>query len=109
MFSDSPCIHHQAVCKDKIFPYIHVFAKGYGKNEEPWRAYILTFVIAVGCILIGEKTKAKHRIFISCFASLFAQFTLLHRPVWYAIRLMSEFILKTTIYPNVWLQLSAFQ
>ena len=21
----------QALCKDKIFPYIHVFAKGYGK------------------------------------------------------------------------------
>ncbi|XP_013401253.1 solute carrier family 12 member 1 [Lingula anatina] len=45
----------QAVCKDKIFPKIHIFAKGYGRTgEEPWRAYILTFIIATGFILIGE-------------------------------------------------------
>ncbi|XP_064618818.1 solute carrier family 12 member 3-like [Lineus longissimus] len=44
----------QAVCKDKIFPKIHVFAKGYGKNEEPRRAYALTFFIALVFIAIGE-------------------------------------------------------
>uniref|UniRef100_A0A3Q3FW82 Solute carrier family 12 member 2 n=1 Tax=Kryptolebias marmoratus TaxID=37003 RepID=A0A3Q3FW82_KRYMA len=44
----------QALCKDNIYPYIGVFAKGYGKNNEPIRGYILTFGIALGFILIAE-------------------------------------------------------
>ncbi|XP_014667356.1 PREDICTED: solute carrier family 12 member 2-like [Priapulus caudatus] len=44
----------QAVCKDNLFPGIHVFAVGSGNNDEPKRAYLLTFVIAIGCILIAE-------------------------------------------------------
>lgn len=26
----------QAVCQDKIFPYIEFFGKGHGKSNEPW-------------------------------------------------------------------------
>lgn len=37
----------QALCKDKLFPKIEWFARGYGKNMEPVRGYILTFFIAV--------------------------------------------------------------
>jgi solute carrier family 12 sodium/potassium/chloride transporter 2 len=44
----------QALCKDKLYPGFDWFAKGYGKNNEPMRGYILTFIIAVGFILIGE-------------------------------------------------------
>ena len=44
----------QALCNDKLFPYIHVFGKGYGKANEPRRAYFLTYLIAVSCILIGQ-------------------------------------------------------
>uniref|UniRef100_A0A914WXK5 Solute carrier family 12 member 3 n=1 Tax=Plectus sambesii TaxID=2011161 RepID=A0A914WXK5_9BILA len=44
----------QAVCKDRLFPYIHFFAKGYGKDEEPRRAYALGFAIAMLMILIGD-------------------------------------------------------
>ncbi|XP_013781282.1 solute carrier family 12 member 1-like [Limulus polyphemus] len=44
----------QALCKDKLFPKFEYFAKGYGKNEEPRRGYILAFVIALACIIIGE-------------------------------------------------------
>ncbi|XP_065169631.1 solute carrier family 12 member 2-like [Atheta coriaria] len=44
----------QALCKDKLYPKIEWFAKGYGQNNEPVRGYILTFVIAVAFILIGE-------------------------------------------------------
>jgi solute carrier family 12 sodium/potassium/chloride transporter 2 len=44
----------QAVCKDKIFPYIHVFATGYGKADEPRRAYLLANVIALACVCIGK-------------------------------------------------------
>lgn len=36
----------QALCKDELYPKIVWFAKGYGKNNEPVRGYVLTFIIA---------------------------------------------------------------
>lgn len=44
----------QALCKDNIYKILHFFAKGYGKNNEPIRGYILTFIISVAFILIGD-------------------------------------------------------
>nr|BAH20440.1 NaKCl cotransporter NKCC2 [Takifugu obscurus] len=44
----------QALCKDNIYKALHFFAKGYGKNNEPIRGYILTFLISVAFILIGD-------------------------------------------------------
>ncbi|XP_019389167.1 PREDICTED: solute carrier family 12 member 1 isoform X3 [Crocodylus porosus] len=44
----------QALCKDNIYKALHFFAKGYGKNNEPIRGYILTFIIAMAFILIAE-------------------------------------------------------
>ncbi|XP_075064081.1 solute carrier family 12 member 1 [Mixophyes fleayi] len=44
----------QALCKDNIYKALHFFAKGQGKNNEPIRGYVLTFVIAVAFILIAE-------------------------------------------------------
>ncbi|XP_050296584.1 bumetanide-sensitive sodium-(potassium)-chloride cotransporter [Anthonomus grandis grandis] len=44
----------QALCKDKLYPRIEWFAKGFGPNNEPLRGYVLTFVIAVAFVLIGE-------------------------------------------------------
>lgn len=31
-----------------------MFAKGYGKNNEPLRGYVLTFFIGLAFILIGK-------------------------------------------------------
>ncbi|TMS39567.1 hypothetical protein L596_006070 [Steinernema carpocapsae] len=44
----------QALCEDKLYPYVKVFAKGHGIQNEPYRAYILTFLIATAIILIGD-------------------------------------------------------
>ncbi|XP_041841543.1 solute carrier family 12 member 10, tandem duplicate 1 [Melanotaenia boesemani] len=44
----------QCLCRDKIYPYIIFFAKGYGKNDEPLRAYVLCYFIAIAFILIAE-------------------------------------------------------
>ncbi|KAK5858606.1 hypothetical protein PBY51_002735 [Eleginops maclovinus] len=44
----------QCLCKDNLYPYIGFFAKGYGKNNEPIRAYLLCYVIALAFILIAE-------------------------------------------------------
>jgi solute carrier family 12 sodium/potassium/chloride transporter 2 len=45
----------QALCRDKLYPYIEWFGKGYGKNNEAYRAYVLTFIIAMSVLLIGKK------------------------------------------------------
>ncbi|KAJ8398255.1 hypothetical protein AAFF_G00428250 [Aldrovandia affinis] len=44
----------QALCKDNIYTALQFFAKGHGKNNEPLRGYVLTFIIAVAFILIAE-------------------------------------------------------
>ncbi|XP_039988108.1 solute carrier family 12 member 3 [Xiphias gladius] len=44
----------QCLCKDKLYPLIDFFGKGYGKNDEPLRGYLLTYVIAACFILIAE-------------------------------------------------------
>ncbi|XP_069561800.1 solute carrier family 12 member 1 isoform X1 [Brachyistius frenatus] len=44
----------QALCKDNIYTALHFFAKGYGKNNEPIRGYVLTFIISVAFIVIGD-------------------------------------------------------
>ncbi|CRK92474.1 CLUMA_CG006045, isoform C [Clunio marinus] len=44
----------QALGADKLYPKIGWFAKGFGGNNEPVRGYVLTFVIGIACILIGE-------------------------------------------------------
>jgi K-Cl cotransporter len=44
----------QAVGRDKIYPKIEFFAKGHGANNDPFRGYILVFVIAFGCLMIGK-------------------------------------------------------
>ncbi|KAA8595906.1 hypothetical protein FQN60_011197 [Etheostoma spectabile] len=44
----------QALCKDNIYKILHFFAKGYGKNNEPIRGYVLTFIISVAFILVGN-------------------------------------------------------
>ncbi|CAJ0955255.1 unnamed protein product [Ranitomeya imitator] len=44
----------QCLCKDKLYPIIGFFGKGYGKNNEPIRGYLLAFIIAIAFILIAE-------------------------------------------------------
>uniref|UniRef100_A0A8C5E6H4 Solute carrier family 12 member 1 n=1 Tax=Gouania willdenowi TaxID=441366 RepID=A0A8C5E6H4_GOUWI len=44
----------QALCKDNIYTALRMFAKGYGKNDEPIRGYLITFIISVAFIAIGD-------------------------------------------------------
>ena len=43
----------QALGVDRIYPGLIFFSKGYGKNGEPYRGYVLTFFISVAFVLIG--------------------------------------------------------
>ncbi|XP_010882278.3 solute carrier family 12 member 3 isoform X2 [Esox lucius] len=44
----------QCLCKDNLYPLIGFFGKGFGKNDEPIRGYVLTYIIAICFILIAE-------------------------------------------------------
>lgn len=44
----------QALGIDRIYPGLIFFSKGYGKNGEPYRGYVLTFFVSFIFILIGK-------------------------------------------------------
>lgn len=54
------CLSLQCLCKDQLYPLIGFFGKGYGRNSEPIRGYMLTYVIAIGFILIGRCLLPQH-------------------------------------------------
>lgn len=48
-------VHYpQCLCEDQLYPLIGFFGKGYGKNREPVRGYLLAYAIAVAFIIIGK-------------------------------------------------------
>ncbi|EZA51905.1 bumetanide-sensitive sodium-(potassium)-chloride cotransporter isoform X2 [Ooceraea biroi] len=44
----------QALGQDRIYPGLIYFSKGYGKSGEPYRGYVLTFLIAALFLLIAN-------------------------------------------------------
>lgn len=44
----------QALGVDRIYPGVIFFSKGYGKNGEPYRGYVLTFFISAIFLLIAD-------------------------------------------------------
>ncbi|OUC40078.1 amino acid permease [Trichinella nativa] len=50
----SSALSSMALSNDNLFPYIRYFGRGYGRNNEPRPAYILTFLIACCVIAIGD-------------------------------------------------------
>ncbi|XP_074028973.1 sodium potassium chloride cotransporter [Leptinotarsa decemlineata] len=44
----------QALGVDKIYPGLIYFSKGYGKNGEPYRGYVLTFFVSSAFVLIAQ-------------------------------------------------------
>nr|XP_005899980.1 PREDICTED: solute carrier family 12 member 3 [Bos mutus] len=48
------CGYGWCLCLDQLYPLIGFFGKGYGKNNEPVRGYLLAYAIAVAFIIIAE-------------------------------------------------------
>lgn len=44
----------QALGIDKIYPGLIFFSKGYGKHGEPYRGYVLTFLVSAAFLIIGN-------------------------------------------------------
>ena len=61
----------QAVGKDDIYPFIKFFAKGYTANNDPFRGYILVFIVAFGCCMItslNEVSMIASNFFLAAYA-----------------------------------------
>ncbi|XP_075885506.1 solute carrier family 12 member 2 isoform X1 [Nelusetta ayraudi] len=92
----------QALCKDNIYPGLAHFAKGYGKNNEPLRGYILTFVIALAFILI-----AKLNIIAPIISNFFlASYALINFSVFHASLANSPGWRPSFKYYNMWVSLA---
>ena len=50
----------QALGIDKIYPGLIFFSKGYGKHGEPYRGYVLTFLVSAAFVIIGEQLYSNH-------------------------------------------------
>ncbi len=44
----------QALARDKLYPLIGFFGKGFGANDDPFRGYVLVFFIALGFTMVGK-------------------------------------------------------
>ncbi|XP_018012761.2 LOW QUALITY PROTEIN: solute carrier family 12 member 2-like, partial [Hyalella azteca] len=44
----------QALAKDRLYPGIFMFSKGFGANNDPVNGYCLVFMLSLGCIMIGD-------------------------------------------------------
>ncbi|RXG57479.1 Sodium/chloride cotransporter 3, partial [Armadillidium vulgare] len=61
----------QALAKDNLYPYIHVFAKGFGANNDPFRGYVLVSFVSFACIMMGE-LNAVSSLLTNCFLASYA-------------------------------------
>lgn len=69
----------QALGIDKIYPGLIFFSKGYGKHGEPYRGYVLTFLVSAAFLIIGKKNLQLIRNRIYKLLSFQLNSTLLHR------------------------------
>lgn len=51
----------QALGTDRIYPGLIFFSKPYGKHGEPYRGYVLTFLVSLLFLLIGNAVKNPHK------------------------------------------------
>ncbi|KAM8866447.1 solute carrier family 12 member 2 [Synchiropus picturatus] len=92
----------QALCKDNIYPGLSVFAKGYGKNNEPLRGYVLTFCIGLAFILIAELN-----IIAPIISNFFlASYALINFSVFHASMANSPGWRPSFKYYNMWVSLA---
>ncbi|KAL7639645.1 UNVERIFIED_CONTAM: hypothetical protein RMT77_010147 [Armadillidium vulgare] len=61
----------QALAKDRLYPYIHIFEVGWGANNDPVRGYVLVFLISFACVMVGE-LNAVSTLLTNCFLASYS-------------------------------------
>lgn len=94
----------QALGIDRIYPGLIFFSKGYGKHGEPYRGYVLTFVVSVAFLLIAELNAIAP--LISNF--YLASYALINFCTFHAALIKPLGWRPTFRYYNTWLSLAGF-
>ncbi|XP_057662624.1 bumetanide-sensitive sodium-(potassium)-chloride cotransporter isoform X1 [Diorhabda carinulata] len=94
----------QALGIDRIYPGLIFFSKGYGKHGEPYRGYILTFIVSMAFLLIAELNAIAP--LISNF--YLASYALINFCTFHAALIKPLGWRPTFRYYNTWLSLSGF-
>lgn len=91
----------QALCKDKLFPYVDFFGEGYGANNDPVRGYVLVFFVSLICVFVG-----KLDVVSSLLSNFFvAAYTLINFSVFHASLMNSPGWRPSFKYYNKWVSL----
>jgi len=91
----------QALAKDKLYPGIHMFSKGYGANNDPVRGYLLVCVITLACIMIAN-LNAVSTLLTNFFL---ASYSLINFSCFHASLIKSPGWRPSFRYYNLWLSL----
>lgn len=94
----------QALGLDRIYPGLIFFSKGYGKAGEPYRGYVLTFIVSTSFLLIAQLNVIAP--LISNF--YLASYALINFCTFHAALIKPLGWRPTFKYHNVWLSLLAF-
>jgi solute carrier family 12 sodium/potassium/chloride transporter 2 len=94
----------QALGIDRIYPGLIFFSKGYGKAGEPYRGYVLTFIVSTAFLLIAQLNVIAP--LISNF--YLASYALINFCTFHAALIKPLGWRPTFKYHNVWLSLLAF-
>lgn len=94
----------QALGIDRIYPGLIFFSKGYGKAGEPYRGYILTFIVSAAFLLIGNLNAVAP--LISNF--YLASYALINFCTFHAALIKPLGWRPTFKYYNTWLSLAGF-
>ncbi|XP_015596444.1 bumetanide-sensitive sodium-(potassium)-chloride cotransporter isoform X2 [Cephus cinctus] len=94
----------QALGRDRIYPGLIYFSKGYGKAGEPYRGYVLTFFVAAGFLLIADLNAVAP--LISNF--YLASYALINFCTFHAALIRPLGWRPTFKYYNTWLSLMGF-
>ncbi|GLH13675.1 Uncharacterized protein GBIM_18199 [Gryllus bimaculatus] len=94
----------QALGIDRIYPGLIFFSKGYGKSGEPYRGYVITFLVSAGFLLIAQLNVIAP--LISNF--YLASYALINFCTFHAALIKPLGWRPTFKYYNVWLSLVGF-
>ncbi|KAK0180493.1 hypothetical protein PV327_006129 [Microctonus hyperodae] len=94
----------QALGRDRIYPGLIYFSKGYGKSGEPYRGYVLTFIVAAVFLLIANLNMVAP--LISNF--YLASYALINFCTFHAALIRPVGWRPTFKYYNTWLSLIGF-
>ncbi|XP_055901936.1 bumetanide-sensitive sodium-(potassium)-chloride cotransporter isoform X2 [Eupeodes corollae] len=94
----------QSLGTDQIYPGLIYFSKPYGKHGEPYRGYVLTFLLSAGFLLIGELNVIAPMISNFYLAS----YALINFCTFHAALIKPLGWRPTFKYYNVWLSLFGF-